>query len=64
LRLEGYVVCPLINLSLTTIISVLGWPGPIWQYQAANAHEHWIIEMMLTREEPFNGARLLLSTGM
>ncbi len=47
-----------------TIVSMLGWPGPISQYHAANAHEHWIIEMMLTGKEPFNAERLLLSTGI
>jgi hypothetical protein len=47
-----------------TIVSMLGWPGPISQYHAANGHEHWIIEMMLTRKEPFNAERLLLSTGI
>lgn len=47
-----------------TIVSMLGWPGPISQYHAANAHEHWIVEMMLTRKEPFNAERLLLSTGI
>ena len=47
-----------------TIISMLGWPGPVSQYHAANAHEHWITEMMLTRKEPFNAERLLLSTGI
>ena len=47
-----------------TIISMLGWPGPISQFHAANAHEHWIIEMMLTGKEPFNAERLLLSTGI
>ncbi|HEY1809119.1 MAG TPA: hypothetical protein VGG42_11190, partial [Acidobacteriaceae bacterium] len=47
-----------------TIISMLGWPGPVSQYHAANAHEHWLIEMMLTRKEPFNAERLLLSTGI
>ena len=47
-----------------TIISMRGWPGPISQYHAANAHEHWIIEMMLTGKEPFNAERLLLSTGI
>lgn len=46
------------------IISMLGWPGPYSQYHAANAHEHWIVEMMLTRKEPFNAERLLLSTGI
>ena len=47
-----------------TIISMLGWPGPISQYHAANAHEHWLIQMMLTGKEPFNAERLLLSTGI
>jgi hypothetical protein len=47
-----------------TIISMLGWPGPISQYHAANAYEHWIIEMMMTGKEPFNAERLLLSTGI
>ncbi len=47
-----------------TIVSMLGWPGPISQYHAANAHEHWIIQMMLTGKEPFNAERLLLSTGI
>ncbi|CAN5494383.1 hypothetical protein BH10ACI4_BH10ACI4_31700 [soil metagenome] len=47
-----------------TIISMLGWPGPVSQYHAANGHEHWITEMMLTRKEPFNAERLLLSTGI
>jgi hypothetical protein len=47
-----------------TIISMLGWPGPVSQYHAANAYEHWIIEMMLTRKEPFHAERLLLSTGI
>jgi hypothetical protein len=47
-----------------TIVSMLGFPGPISQYHAANAYEHWIIEMMLTRREPFNAERLLLSTGI
>ena len=46
------------------IISMLGWPGPVSQYHAANAYVHWIIEMMLTRKEPFNAERLLLSTGI
>ncbi|MBM3765674.1 MAG: hypothetical protein FJW32_09800 [Acidobacteria bacterium] len=47
-----------------TIVSMLGWPGPYSQYHAANAFEHWLIEMMLTRREPYNAARLLLSTGI
>ena len=47
-----------------TIISMLGWPGPVSQYHASNAHEHWITEMMLTRREPFHAERLLLSTAL
>ncbi|MFN0167466.1 MAG: hypothetical protein ACKV22_13625 [Bryobacteraceae bacterium] len=46
------------------IISMLGWPGPYSQYHAANAFEHWLIEMMLTRKEPYDAKRLLLSTGI
>lgn len=47
-----------------TIVSMLGWPGPYSQYHAANAFEHWIVEMMLTRKEPVQAERLLLSTGI
>jgi hypothetical protein len=47
-----------------TIVSMLGWPGPYAQYHAANAFEHWIVEMMLTRKEPVPAERLLLSTGI
>jgi hypothetical protein len=47
-----------------TIISMLGWPGPFSQYHAANAFPHWITEMMVTKKEPFNAERLLLSTGI
>ena len=47
-----------------TVVSMLGWPGPFAQYHAANAFEHWIVEMMLTRKEPCNAERLLLSTGI
>jgi hypothetical protein len=47
-----------------TIISMLGWPGPFSQYHAANGQPHWINEMMLTKQEPFNAERLLLSTGI
>jgi hypothetical protein len=47
-----------------TIVSMLGWPGPYSQYHAANAFEHWLVEMMLTRKEPYNAERLLLSTGI
>lgn len=46
------------------IVSMLGWPGPYAQYHAANAFEHWLVEMMLTRKEPYNAERLLLSTGI
>ena len=46
------------------IISMLGWPGPFSQYHAANGQPHWITEMMVTKREPFNAERLLLSTGI
>ena len=46
------------------IISMLGWAGPYDQYHASNAQPHWITEMMLTKKEPFNAERLLLSTGI
>ncbi len=46
------------------VVSMLGWPGPYSQYHAANAFEHWLVEMMLTRKEPYNAERLLLSTGI
>ncbi|HEY5256302.1 MAG TPA: hypothetical protein VIJ53_16720, partial [Acidobacteriaceae bacterium] len=48
----------------STIISMLGFPGPVSQFHAGNAHEHWLIEMMLTGKEPFNAERLLVSTGI
>jgi hypothetical protein len=47
-----------------TIISMLGWPGPFAQYHAANGQPHWITEMLVTKKEPFNAERLLLSTGI
>ncbi|WP_244502019.1 hypothetical protein [Terriglobus roseus] len=47
-----------------TIVSMLGWPGPFSQYHASNAHSHWLIEMMVTKKEPFNAERLLLATGI
>ena len=47
-----------------TIISMLGWAGPYDQYHASNAQPHWITEMMVTKKEPFNAERLLLSTGI
>jgi hypothetical protein len=46
------------------IISMLGWAGPYDQYHASNAQPHWITEMMVTKKEPFNAKRLLLSTGI
>jgi hypothetical protein len=46
------------------IISMPGWPGPFSQYHASNAQPHWITEMMVTKQEPFNAERLLLSTGI
>ncbi|MCX2480554.1 hypothetical protein OQY15_15730 [Pedobacter sp. MC2016-15] len=47
-----------------TIISILGWPGPFAQYHASNSQPHWITEMMVSKKEPFNAERLLLSTGI
>ena len=47
-----------------TITSMLGWPGPFDQYHASNSQPHWITEMMVTKKEPFNAERLLLSTGI
>lgn len=46
------------------VISMLGWAGPYDQYHASNSQPHWITEMMLTKKEPFNAERLLLSTGI
>jgi hypothetical protein len=46
------------------IVSMFGWPAPYSQYHAANAFEHWLVEIMLTRQEPHNAERLLLSTGI
>lgn len=46
------------------IVSLLGFPGPFDQYHASNAQPHWITEMMVTKKEPFNPERLLLSTGI
>jgi hypothetical protein len=47
-----------------TVVSMLGWPGPFDQYHASNAQPHWITEMMVTKKEPFNAERLLLSSGI
>lgn len=47
-----------------TIVSMVGFPGPFSQYHAFNAQPHWITEMMVTKKEPFNAERLLLSTGI
>jgi hypothetical protein len=46
------------------IVSLLDFPGPFDQYHASNAQPHWITEMMVTKKEPFNAERLLLSTGI
>jgi hypothetical protein len=47
-----------------TIVSLLGFSGPFDQYHASNAQPHWITEMMVTKKEPFNAERLLLTTGI
>lgn len=44
--------------------SMVGMPGAFSQYHAANALPHWITETMLSKKEPFNAERLLLSTGI
>ena len=53
-----------VGQSKPTIISMLGWAGPYDQYHASNAQPHWVTEMMVTKQEPFNAERLLLSTGI
>lgn len=45
-------------------VSLLGFAGAFGQYHAGNAQPHWITEMMVTKKEPFNPERLLLSTGI
>ena len=48
-----------------TVISMLdGWHRPFGQYHASNSLPHWITEMMVTKKEPFNAERLLLSSGI
>ena len=47
-----------------TIVSLLDFPGPFDQYHASNSQPHWIVEMMLSKKEPFNAERLLISTGI
>ena len=37
---------------------------PLLAVHAANGQPHWITEMMVTKKEPFNAERLLLSTGI
>ena len=37
---------------------------PYGQYHAANAFEHWIVEMMVTGKEPVPAESLLLTTGI
>ncbi|SKB30134.1 hypothetical protein [Daejeonella lutea] len=46
------------------VTAMIGMPGAFSQYHAANALPHWITETMLTKKEPFNAERLLLSTGI
>ena len=48
-----------------TVISTLdGFHRPFGQYHASNSLPHWITEMMVTKKEPFNAERLLLSSGI
>jgi len=45
-------------------MGINNFPGPFSQYLASNSLPHWITEMMVTKKEPFNAERLLLSTGI
>lgn len=45
-------------------IAMDNFPGPFAQYHASNCLPHWITEMMVTKKEPFNAERLLLSSGI
>ena len=47
-----------------TVVQMPGFPGPFDQYHASNEQPHWIVETMVTRKEPFEAERLLLSTGI
>ena len=47
------------------VVSTLdGYHRPFGQYHASNSLPHWITEMMVTKKEPFNAERLLLSSGI
>jgi hypothetical protein len=61
---EWHFVGEIEGKSEPTIISMVGFPGPFSQYHAFNGQPHWITEMMVTKKEPFNAERLLLSTGI
>ncbi|MBI1354192.1 MAG: hypothetical protein GC160_07585 [Acidobacteria bacterium] len=57
--------CDIAGQAEPTLVSMLGWPGRQYgHYRAGNAFEHWITQMMLTRQEPCPAERLLLSTGL
>ncbi len=61
---EWHFAADIKGKSEPTMISMVGFPGPFSQYHAFNAQPHWIVEMMVSKKEPFNAERLLLSTGI
>ena len=57
--------CEIEGQKEATVISTLdGYHRPFGQYHASNSLPHWITEMMVTKKEPFNAERLLLSSGI
>jgi len=57
--------CEIAGKEEATVIFMLdGWHRPFGQYHASNSLPHWITEMMVTKKEPFNAERLLLSSGI
>lgn len=56
--IEGKKEPTIVSIALNT------FPGPFAQYHASNDFAHWINETMVTKKEPFNAERLLLSTGI
>ncbi len=64
-RTAGWTyACEIEGQKEATVVSLLGFPGPFDQYHADNGQPHWITEMMVTKKEPFNAERLLLSSGI
>ena len=64
-RTAGWTyACEIEGQNEATVVSLLGFPGPFDQYHADNGQPHFITEMMVTKKEPFNAERLLLSSGI